>query len=260
MARRYYNGRLGKFKYDNTEFKLMDGCLRYIGTETDGSKIKIPEGILDCSCMFKNCNIVTPPVIPAGVTNCHSMFYYCQSLKEPPVIPEGVVHCYGMFYQCVSLCKAPVIPDSVTSGNYMFYKCSSLTDASDISVKIPFCSMMFQDCENLIKPPVLSEGIITATYMFARCRALKEISSIPESIGDCQFMFSGCFSLKYVGKTSMSDSCGSSYIFSRCGQLYNYSLVHTGDSYNEPYSHCTTILQEISGFVHKFKERTRFNG
>ena len=255
-----YKGILGEFQYDDTEFVEKNGTLRYIGTETDGSKIKIPEGILDCSCMFKDCNIVTPPVIPAGVTNCHSMFYCCQFLKEPPVIPEGVIHCYGMFYECVSLCKAPVVPDSVESGNYMFYKCSSLTDVSNISVNTSYCNMMFQDCENLIKPPVLSKGIINAAYMFARCKALKEISSIPESMQNCQFMFSDCVALKYVKKTSMSDSGYNSYMFNRCGQLYNYSLIYARVSRNEPYNYCATILQEISGFVHKFKERTRFNG
>ena len=50
-----YKGDLGNFEYDDREFKLKGGCLRYIGTETDGSKIKIPAGITNCSYMFYGC-------------------------------------------------------------------------------------------------------------------------------------------------------------------------------------------------------------
>ena len=64
---KYYKGPLGNFEYDDVEFRVFTyGVIKYIGKETDGTKIKIPEGILDCSYMFETCNLITPPVIPAG--------------------------------------------------------------------------------------------------------------------------------------------------------------------------------------------------
>ncbi len=70
MAMQHYEGEFGIFDYDDTEFKVVSGdealdyvcedigkdsILYYIGKETDGSKIKIPEGIKDCSGMFYGC-------------------------------------------------------------------------------------------------------------------------------------------------------------------------------------------------------------
>lgn len=125
----HYEGPLGVFDYDNTEFEVYDGddfsCLRYIGKElSDGSKIKIPEGIVDCNRMFKHCeHLKQPPVIPYGVKNCEQMFFGCKSLEQPPVIPEGATDCDAMFYRCESLQQLPKLPDSVENSFDIFYGC-----------------------------------------------------------------------------------------------------------------------------------------
>jgi len=98
-----YKGFLGNFWYDDTEFKHICGNFQYIGTETDGSKIKIPKGIKDCTCMFANSDITTPPVIPEGVIDCRHMFHNCRLLTKAPVIPEGVTDYRHMFDGCKSL-------------------------------------------------------------------------------------------------------------------------------------------------------------
>ena len=70
-----YNGILGSFEYEDTEFKIIEKdeeiCLHYIGKEPDGDKIKIPEGIVDCNHMFFDCSILKKaPIIPESVISC----------------------------------------------------------------------------------------------------------------------------------------------------------------------------------------------
>ena len=92
MAIVHYEGELGIFDYDDDQFEINEReYLRYIGKETDGSKIHIPEGITNCGEMFFDYRCLQkPPVIPDGVKDCRRMFAECKNLKEAPVIPKGV--------------------------------------------------------------------------------------------------------------------------------------------------------------------------
>ena len=108
MAIQRYEGKLGKFEYDDTEFQyhtsegtpeaLHFEFFHYIGSETDGSKIKIPDGMINCNKLFEsNVHLETPPKIPEGVKNCDLMFHNCYSLKQFPEIPDSVQSYLGMF-------------------------------------------------------------------------------------------------------------------------------------------------------------------
>ena len=163
-----YKGCLGEFQYDDTEFKFKNKRLRYIGTETDGAKIKIPAGITNCDYMFSGCTfLVRAPKIPVGVTNCDGMFNECNSLVEAPEIPVGVTDCYSMFYGCSSLTKAPVIPTSVTDSRYMFCDCFSLQERPAVPDHLvgEQSDTMFHNCpdptvkttENDVKPEETSK-------------------------------------------------------------------------------------------------------
>ena len=125
-----YKGPLGKFQYDDTEFIEKSGNLHYIGTETDGSRIKIPKGIINCTFMFEGCNIVTPPTIPKGVTLCFGMFRNCKSLIKAPDIPEKTTNCCTMFYGCDSLITGTPLPRRmprrILNCFYMYQGCSAL--------------------------------------------------------------------------------------------------------------------------------------
>ena len=77
----YWNSKeLGEFYYNPDEFKICHSdYLKYVGSETDGSKIKIPQGIKSCNSMFDGCeNLITAPSIPEGVKNCNHMFFCCK--------------------------------------------------------------------------------------------------------------------------------------------------------------------------------------
>jgi len=167
MARKYYIGKLGKFKYDNTEFKLINGYLRYIGAETDGSKIKIPKGITNCGFMFCGCSsLIEPPEIPVGVTDCISMFYGCVSLTKAPEIPEGVTYCLSMFSGCKSLVRAPEIPVGADC-DCMFLGCSSLKNYSFNNA--PYRNEMYCSC-----PPSIIQEIDSFVQKFKERNQLND--------------------------------------------------------------------------------------
>ena len=114
----HYEGKLGVFDYDNSEWEMResDGVkfLKYIGDKVDGKDIKIPEGVTDCYAMFRGCeSLVNAPEIPEGVITCSLMFADCKSLVNAPEIPKGVKNCDAMFYGCKSLVNAHEIPSNM---------------------------------------------------------------------------------------------------------------------------------------------------
>lgn len=102
MALRHYDGtnpvtgspyehNVGSFNYDDENFTVApNGYLLYIGNETEGEKITIPEGITDCTGMFQDTEIRTAPKIPNGVTTIDRMFMGCKNLQKYPEIPTGI--------------------------------------------------------------------------------------------------------------------------------------------------------------------------
>ena len=153
MPIKNHKGKLGKFSYDDTEFVIKRAPelhLRYKGEETDGSKIKIPEGIVDCNHMFfDNKLLETPPIIPEGVKNCKYMFAYCENLIKAPEIPEGVENCGSMF-GCTNLKTPPIIPEGVKDCECMFYNCTNLEILPEVPETIKNKKNMFTGCKKAI--------------------------------------------------------------------------------------------------------------
>lgn len=91
MALRKYSGELGCFEYDDTDyaigsFKDMPGkCLHYIGMEPDGEFIRVPNGLVDASCLFRNCTFLArPPKFPPGVEKYDKVFDGCRREVRVP--------------------------------------------------------------------------------------------------------------------------------------------------------------------------------
>ena len=167
---KHYEGPLGVFDYDVRDFKFDEnGYLRYIGKETDGSKIHIPQGIKNCYWMFYKCKITTPPIIPNSVEKCHSMFEGCRSLIEAPNVPNTATDCRCMFSRCSSLIKAPKIPNGVKYCEWMFEDCTSLRETYDIPNGVKRCAFMFSGCELLRKAPKISNSVEDCDFMFNYC-------------------------------------------------------------------------------------------
>lgn len=115
----HYEGVLGTFDYDEAEFNVgktvdEDGkvfyALYYVGNETDGSKIHIPNGVKDISFMFmNNPNIKSGPDIPASVEKCSHTFDGCVNLEYPSDIHSNINQCDAAYANCINLKRAPDI-------------------------------------------------------------------------------------------------------------------------------------------------------
>jgi len=215
-----YKGKKGKFKYDDTEFqKQTNSTFRYIGKETDGAKITIPEGMTDCSYLFAGCDIKTPPVIPEGVTNCNGMFDGCTKLKKAPSLPSTVETCDYMFLENKALTEAMLfIPAGVQSCMGMFERCTGLITPPAFLSGVKNCYAMFFDCISLQSAPYLFEGTKNCSYMFSNCKSLEDVPNFPAGIKKCNGMFTDCTSLPKDTVVVLPESVTSwDNIFYYCG-------------------------------------------
>lgn len=182
---RHYKGFLGDFQYDPSQFELQMvkppagvdpnepgfEVLRYVGKETDGHKIKIPEGINSTFCMFYGTDIKSVPVIPQGVESAQCMFGDCKNLKDGrTVFPSSLENTEMMFAGCHNMTKGPaMIPGSVKHADAMFFQCVSMKNT-----------------------PVLANGLQTADDMFSNCRSMKDPPRLPRSLSSSSGMTYGC--------------------------------------------------------------------
>ncbi|MBE5844115.1 MAG: hypothetical protein E7302_08010 [Butyrivibrio sp.] len=229
MAIVSYEGELGKFEYDNDEFKLQDGLLIYVGHEQDGAEIHMPKGkIYSCSQMFAGSAIVTPPEIPDMVCDLSYMFFGCESLKEPAIIPLSAECIDSMYEKCSNLRLAPVIPQGVESclnvfagcprdtefaGNYnILHRGQAYTDEAamkrytgrlgtflynpkEFEIKLSSAGLEYlayigmETDGDKIKIP---EGLIIARNMFKGRDDLISAPVVPKGVSDVTSMFLGC--------------------------------------------------------------------
>lgn len=202
-----YEGPLGKFKYDKTQFTLDtyeleaydDGLgvysspatsiprLHYIGTETDGNKICIPDGVKSGDFMFAESNIKNTPKLPKSLESTNSMFCDCKQLKTAiSVIPSNVGNTAYMYQGCSNLKYGPkIIPSNVKDMEGMFGKCSKLMKQPYICDGVEQATFAFYDCLNLTSSPMLPKSVKAAYGAFTgtkyesadSCYVAQDISS-----------------------------------------------------------------------------------
>ena len=129
---------------------------RYIGTETDGDKIMIPNGLEDCTYMFYGSDIISAPKIPESVLITSFMFADCRHLSdaENAVLSKNVLVADLMFDGCISLTKGVDVPSNVKLCRYMYSE-SGITLPVRIGYGVEDCSGMYEGCEHLrIKPMI----------------------------------------------------------------------------------------------------------
>ena len=135
MTIKKYDGILGKFDYDVSQFEIATRStvrgdfeyLKYIGGATDGDSIKIPKGIKNTRYMFlDNKSLLTAPSIPRGVEDISFMFSGCEFLATPPdFIPNTVKKADGAFKNCATLVEAPYLEAPIDSHVKMFVGCNA---------------------------------------------------------------------------------------------------------------------------------------
>ncbi len=179
---KHYEGNLGKFDYDESQFCVDSGFLRYVGKETDGSKVSIPTGVNSLAWTFAKSKLVTPPVIPEGVMDCRDAFRECPQLLKASNIPTSVINCTAMFYNCFRLKEAAVcIPNKNRICRSMYCGCVSLEnvdnlECSDLTTgKYLDCFSLKLNENQLIQ--LRSEGLLNSKVFvstFSNCTGLLE--------------------------------------------------------------------------------------
>lgn len=179
----HYAGPLGEFDYDPSEFSLRTvsvpaggdftggsfECLKYVGEETDGAKIKIPEGLQDMSFMFMGDHqLKAAPKIPDSIQRMQGAFMDCVSMEKGPAKVAAYDASFA-FYNCRSMKEGPKVVDVANSGQYMFGECSSMTNT-----------------------PKLREGLVNGEYMFAGCAKMAKEPSTPHSLRYRKNMLANC--------------------------------------------------------------------
>lgn len=185
----HYNGVLGDFNYNPNEFKLMKTnvkqsngeitpveILHYIGDETDGSKIKIPDGIETTFMMFSNTDIKSVPQIPSSVKNADAMFNNCKSLENAGMFfSTNIESASFMFSGCSNLKKGPlVIPGNVKNTSFMFSDCVNLRNTPRLTKGVEYADFMFANCESLQKPPKIPNTVKNSDCITVNCSGIDE--------------------------------------------------------------------------------------
>lgn len=161
--------------------------LGYVGSETDGSKIHIPDNI----------------------QSCHGLFSGCDKLETPPVIPEGIKDVSGMFEGCSNLKEPAKFPDSVEMMAGVYKDCKSLKEPSEMPEHAVVCLAAYDGCESLQRTPKLTRHISNTIWMFANCKNIEYGSDVPANVGNASCMYENCVNLKgpvkVYGKDTITD-------------------------------------------------------
>lgn len=181
---RHYEGALGKFDYDPKEYQLMqvdcttsDGksrsveILHYIGKETDGSKIHVPEGLENGFLTFSHTNVESVPKLPMSLKFGDGMFQNCENLKDGRVIlPPQMESASFMFANSKNMAKGPaVVPGTCKNASFMFAGCESLQNTPKLGKGVLYADFMFADCHSLKDPPVMPKSVRNAECATVNC-------------------------------------------------------------------------------------------
>ena len=195
--KKHYEGVLGSFDYDDRQFELRQAVnpsqgdsdrgdfmfLAYIGKETEGKNILIPQGLENTAFMFAGTQIQSAPVIPDGVKRADCMFMDCHQLKEAKLdLPSSLESTAYMFANCEHLEKGPrVIPGTVKNADYMFGSCASLQHTPQIRPGVQSMDAAFMDCKTLTDAPKLPKTVRTAKDATLGCTGIDQAKDAAQS-------------------------------------------------------------------------------
>lgn len=227
---RHYEGALGSFDYDPSQFEVQrvnvpqdvngeslehDGymdVLRYVGNETDGNKIHIPEGVTNMNMMFMNTNIVSAPKIPMSVESMFASFASCKELKKANImIPPKVKSAEFMFANCSQLEHGPgLVPGNVDNVNYMFAACENLRNTPRIGSGVQQGEYMFAGCKNLTKEPNVPRSMVEYNNMTCNCDG---IDAAKDAKAAARLEKDRAKYVKKLNRTSLMSKIGSGFGF-----------------------------------------------
>ena len=185
---RHYSGELGTFDYDDRQFQLQlmekaadkNGdkvsaeVIRYIGADTDGSKIKIPDGVKNADFMFMGSNIKSAPSLPVSVESAQATFADCHQLKSAKIsVPPACKNTAFMFSNCENLEKGPrSIPSTCNTMDYMFAGCASMKHTPNINHGVKSMNGAFIECRSLKDAPNVPKSVVQANNATWGCQGI----------------------------------------------------------------------------------------
>lgn len=209
---RQYNGPLGRFDYDDTLFTTMKSnetnprfateFLHYEGKETDGSKIKLPEGLLDASNVFAGTNLESVVVIPDGVVSTCGMYAGCRNLQHGDnFVPDSVTDQSFMYDDCVSLKTPGKISNNAVYLTGTYNGCTVLSSVPSIPDSV---KDMESFCANsgVTQPFTGGKNVENAYGAFAFCEQLQGMPVDINPQANMEDMVTGCSQLVSVEEVS----------------------------------------------------------
>lgn len=141
----------------NQEVVLPKKCKSALGLFYDcpnfnngGAKFIIPNGVTDCTAMFKNCISLEVPVkIGSGVEDTSAMFSNCERFNQAVKLPTKLARCSDMFIYCSSFNKSITIPANVVECDGMFAFCDSFNSNVTVKAKKANMQAMFKECTSM---------------------------------------------------------------------------------------------------------------
>lgn len=224
----------GSFDYDDTQFKIDEnGMLKYIGSETDGSKINIPYGVVNLSGTFAGTNITSIPKIPDTVMDINGAFADCKQLTSVEGLPNSIILADGAFENCTG----------ITSVDFPETSCFFSLDGT------------FKGCDSLQTVNFHDLGADHMTETFKGCAALTDVQ--------------GSISLGHYGsgKNGYCDWCFQDMddvpmyyasTFEDCVNLKStpdFNIIFLGGM-NRTFANCTNLerIGDLPGAVYEMNE------
>ena len=213
------------YTYDDEIFtiKTIQGRSRlvYIGTETDGAKIKIPDGITDISFMFSRTAVKSVPKIPASVIYAECAFYKCTQLKTAQVHAPGLKYAQRMFFGCRSLIWASMKDTpNIIDADSAFGRCDSLEEFKAWPKMLENGQSMFAGCTRLSELPSFKGTALTNTIkMCMGCSSLYVVTGAPENLRYAKEMFRESALIKAMDLSACNKLEDISGIYNGCAFL-----------------------------------------
>lgn len=215
-----YAGTIGNFQYDDAMFRINeDGNLKYVGSEVDGRKINVPEGLTDATGLFENVGLTHAANLPAGLKRMDRCYLGCSDMTDGGNIPDGV-ESINSAYSHTAIQVTPFMPDSVVDGDFAFDHCVDLEKCGNFSKNLKSANCMFAgntnlvdlpeelpegldtmdgfacDCANLRIPPKTNKAIRIMDNAYASCQNLEKAPEIPEG-ASAENVISDCYTLEH---------------------------------------------------------------
>lgn len=217
MAIIHYKGKIGKFDYDDTMWKIDGDChLVCLDTVNDMSVVNVPSGIVNCERLFagygydENCRMFTKKVTivfdkNVTVLSCKEMFAFCNFTNG--VVIRGLSTCKSTDLSHMFDGNYKLAEDTVIAEDELMGYGDSIFGEFPQPVSVKLTLNTFVDCmpfkgATLITKDISKISAINDDYncLFKKTYLNKEDSFIfnrPATSLEFAFSFLGCIPKKY---------------------------------------------------------------